>query len=70
MPSSLVDPGSANRAAPKLFWKIPEAGHTGGCDALPREYTRRVPAFFDSALRRPLDASRRSDASASRKEER
>jgi dienelactone hydrolase len=35
---------------PKLFWKIPEAGHTGGFNARPREYSRRMLAFFDEAL--------------------
>ena len=35
---------------PKAYWKIPEAGHTGGFDARPAEYTRRLLAFFDGAL--------------------
>jgi dienelactone hydrolase len=35
---------------PKAFWRIPEAGHTGGFDARPREYARRVLGFFDAAL--------------------
>jgi len=35
---------------PKTIWKIPEAGHTGGLRARPREYERRVIAFFDRAL--------------------
>jgi hypothetical protein len=35
---------------PKQFWKIPEAGHTGGYAARPREYARRLTAFFDAAL--------------------
>jgi uncharacterized protein len=35
---------------PKTLWKIPEAGHTGGFQARPREYERRVIAFFDRAL--------------------
>ena len=38
--------------APKAFWKIPEAGHTGGFAARPREYARRLIAFFDAALLR------------------
>jgi dienelactone hydrolase len=37
---------------PKLIWKIPEAGHTGGLTARPDEYERRVIAFFDRALAR------------------
>jgi uncharacterized protein len=35
---------------PKRFWKIPEAGHTGGYAARPHEYARRLVAFFDDAL--------------------
>src|SRR4051812_2597623 len=36
--------------APKTFWKIPGARHTGGIRAQPREYERRVIKFFDRAL--------------------
>jgi dienelactone hydrolase len=36
--------------APKAIWKISEAGHTGGYQARPREYERRVVSFFDHAL--------------------
>jgi uncharacterized protein len=54
-------PGSPNgerlnddyyRAArePKTSWAIPESGHTGGIEARPREYERRVAGFFDAAL--------------------
>jgi uncharacterized protein len=35
---------------PKQLWKIPEASHTGGFRARPREYEQRVVAFFDRAL--------------------
>ena len=35
---------------PKAFWKIPEAGHTGGYAARPDEYARRLTAFFDAWL--------------------
>jgi hypothetical protein len=35
---------------PKTLWEIPESGHTGGIEARPREYERRVVAFFDRAL--------------------
>jgi fermentation-respiration switch protein FrsA (DUF1100 family) len=35
---------------PKMLWEIPEASHTGGLDARPREYERRVVGFFDKAL--------------------
>jgi uncharacterized membrane protein YidH (DUF202 family) len=38
--------------APKTFWKIPEAGHTGGFEARPREYAARLLAFFEGALLR------------------
>ena len=46
----------ANRAfyaaahAPKQIWEVPGSGHIGGADAQPREYERRVIAFFDRAL--------------------
>lgn len=35
---------------PKTIWKIEDASHTGGFDAHPAEYERRVVAFFDRAL--------------------
>jgi uncharacterized protein len=35
---------------PKQIWEIPEASHTGGITARPREYERRVVGFFDDAL--------------------
>jgi len=35
---------------PKEHWLIPEAHHTGGLDARPAEYERRVVGFFDRAL--------------------
>jgi fermentation-respiration switch protein FrsA (DUF1100 family) len=38
---------------PKQIWEIPEAAHTGGIDARPREYERRVVDFFDRTLLRP-----------------
>ncbi len=38
---------------PKRIWKIPEASHTGGIEARPREYERRVVGFFDHALLGP-----------------
>jgi hypothetical protein len=31
-------------------WEIPRAGHTGGLDAAPEEYERRVVGFFDRVL--------------------
>jgi fermentation-respiration switch protein FrsA (DUF1100 family) len=37
---------------PKALWKIAQAGHVGGYQARPREYERRVIAFFDRALLR------------------
>ena len=35
---------------PKAIWEIPGSKHIGGIDAQPREYERRVIAFFDEAL--------------------
>ena len=35
---------------PKTLWEIPESKHTGGIDARPAEYERRVVGFFDDAL--------------------
>jgi uncharacterized protein len=35
---------------PKEVWEVPEGGHVGGLDTRPREYERRVVAFFDQAL--------------------
>jgi uncharacterized protein len=36
--------------APKVIWKIPEAHHTRGFQARPRQYEQRVVSFFDRAL--------------------
>jgi hypothetical protein len=36
--------------APKALWKIPEAHHTDGYQARPRQYEQRVIGFFDQAL--------------------
>jgi uncharacterized protein len=35
---------------PKRIWRVPGSGHTGGLEAQPAEYERRVIAFFDEAL--------------------
>jgi hypothetical protein len=35
---------------PKLIWQVPGSGHTGGIEAQPDEYERRVVGFFDDAL--------------------
>jgi len=35
---------------PKSIWMIPGSKHTGGIDARPAEYERRVVAFFDRAF--------------------
>jgi dienelactone hydrolase len=35
---------------PKEIWLVPGAGHTGGIEARPEEYERRVVGFFDDAL--------------------
>jgi uncharacterized protein len=40
----------AAAGTPKTLWVIPEAAHTGGLEARPREYERRVIRFFDDAL--------------------
>jgi hypothetical protein len=45
---------------PKTIWKVPGSSHTGGIDAQPVEYERRVTAFFDAALlgtSQPLERS-------------
>lgn len=38
---------------PKEIWLVPGAGHTGGIEAQPEEYERRVVGFFDEALLEP-----------------
>ena len=35
---------------PKTIWNVPGSGHTGGIEAQPAEYERRVVGFFDRAL--------------------
>jgi fermentation-respiration switch protein FrsA (DUF1100 family) len=35
---------------PKAIWRVPGSEHTGGLEAQPAEYERRVVAFFDAAL--------------------
>jgi uncharacterized protein len=35
---------------PKAVWRVPGANHTGGIEARPREYERRMIGFFDTAL--------------------
>ena len=35
---------------PKEIWEIPTGSHTGGIEAEPEEYERRVVGFFDRAL--------------------
>ena len=35
---------------PKSVWRVPGATHTGGIEARPREYERRMVGFFDAAL--------------------
>ncbi len=37
---------------PKHIWRVPGADHTGGLEAQPAEYERRIIAFFDHALLR------------------
>jgi len=40
----------AKAGQPKQIWEVPEGAHTGGIDARPKEYERRVIGFFDEAL--------------------
>jgi uncharacterized protein len=40
----------AAASEPKQMWKVPGASHTGGIDAQPAEFERRVIAFLDGAL--------------------
>jgi uncharacterized protein len=40
-------------AGPKTIWEMPDARHVQGITARPREYERRVVAFFDDALLDP-----------------
>lgn len=35
---------------PKAIWEVPGSGHTGGINARPKEYERRVIGFFDRGL--------------------
>jgi fermentation-respiration switch protein FrsA (DUF1100 family) len=35
---------------PKAVWEVPEGGHVGGLEAMPRAYERKVVGFFDAAL--------------------
>jgi uncharacterized protein len=35
---------------PKTLWQVPNSSHTGGIEAQPKEYERRVIGFFDQAL--------------------
>ena len=35
---------------PKEYWLLPEASHTGGLEARPAEYERRVVGFLDRYL--------------------
>ncbi len=44
---------AAAGGATTTLWQIKEGGHTGGLSARPREYERRVVAFFDQALLAP-----------------
>jgi uncharacterized protein len=46
-----LNPGYyAHAGNPKAIWEIPGASHTGGIEAQPRAYARRVIRFFDAAL--------------------
>jgi uncharacterized protein len=41
---------AARARGPVTLWEMPDAPHTGGLATYPREYDRRVTAFFDRAL--------------------
>jgi uncharacterized protein len=43
----------AAAGAPKEIWRVPGSDHTGGIEAQPAEYERRVVAFLDGALLGP-----------------
>jgi hypothetical protein len=43
---------SAAAREPKTIWKVPGSKHTGGIAARPKEYERRVIAFFDRVAQR------------------
>jgi dienelactone hydrolase len=43
-------PYHAAAGEPKELWEVPGAAHTGGIDAQPDDYERRVLAFFEEAL--------------------
>jgi hypothetical protein len=35
---------------PKAIWEVAGSAHTGGIDAQPEEYERRIVGFFDRTL--------------------
>jgi hypothetical protein len=45
---------------PKAIWRVPGSSHTGGLDAAPLEYERRVVDFFDDALLQTNDQLERN----------
>ena len=51
---------------PKQIWKVPGAEHTGGIDARPAEYERRVIGFLDGALLRQHRVTSRGGHAARR----
>jgi fermentation-respiration switch protein FrsA (DUF1100 family) len=49
--SEQLNAGFYNAAGePRTLWQIPEAGHTSGLQARPKEYELRVVSFFDREL--------------------
>jgi pimeloyl-ACP methyl ester carboxylesterase len=47
----VLTPAYAAAAGPTAqLWEVPGAGHTGGLEAQPEEYERRLIEFFDDAL--------------------
>lgn len=43
---------------PKQIWRVPGSDHTGGLEAQPAEYERRVIDFLDRSLLQPTDTER------------
>ena len=48
--TAAISDGAIYVRSDKTLWKIADAGHTGGLDAHPVAYERRVVGFFDRAL--------------------
>jgi uncharacterized protein len=53
---------------PKQIWRVPGAGHTGGLQATPHEYERRVVAFLSDHLRHFARANARPERRATQRD--